>query len=433
MRFKVQNYQARSETKALESFFKKVNSLKIKKNEEQKKAFFNKYGLNPSSSYLFSKNQFCVVKVGYSVKKVTMQQYLNRYMPQLDKKEIEEKPELFGNISHEEFKKRINSHTGNFRKGERLHYKIVLTPEESLPPEILNTYVKTFTKRIEMELGRKIFYQAAVHTNTAHNHIHLLIDGADEHGRRLRIPARFIKERFREISSQILTDMIGERTEENVKRVKENRKRAERFTEYDKIILGDASRTESFSFPFMIARNSLTDDLMDRIEFLKHHGFAKYDENQGCYFLKKDMEEKLKAWGRYNKFREAESFIKSEKPLELYTSQFGKIKGTVKHVYHMNDEDVNANAFVIEAEDKAYFVPTYKTVLKNLEGQEIEFECDNANSKGKITPKITLLNKNKGNSESGRDAYKTNKNKTNKIRWTEKSSLNKNEGFDIER
>lgn len=373
----------------------KIKSLDDR--EKQRIAAARTFG--NSSSYLCTRMQFCVVKINYSTKKASMMQYLTRYMPQKDKKEVLKKPVLFGNITTEEFKKKIKSKSGNFRKGERLHYKFVLTPEKNLPPEILRIYTETFVKRLEMELGIKVDYQASIHTNTAHNHVHLLVDGVDKNGKRIKIPPRFVKERLREISSQILTDMLGERDGETVRLARENRRRAERFTEFDKAIIEDAKNTGNKDYPLKFERGCADDDLMARLEFLKKRGFAFYDESDKSYFLKKDFDKDLKAWGRYNKFLEAKQFVKAEKPFELYTSLDGKIRGKVRKVYHMNDEDVNANALVVETENKAYFVSVYSPLPRNLEGKEIVFECGR-NSKGKITPKITVF-KSGGNSGGG--------------------------------
>lgn len=392
-----------------------------------------------SSSYLSTRKQFCVVKMNYSVKKASMMQYLTRYMPQKDKKEVTDKPELFGNITAEEFKKKIKGKSGNFRKGERLHYKFVLTPEKNLPPEILKIYTETFVNRLEMELGIKVDYQASIHTNTAHSHVHLLIDGVDRNGKRIKIPPRFVKERLREISSQILTDMIGPRDEETIRLARENRRRAERFTEFDRAIIDEAEKSGSKDYPLKFKRERADDDLLARLEFLKKRGFAFYDESSKSYFLKKDFDKDLKAWGRYNKFLEAKSFVKSGKPFELYSSAVGKIKGKVRKVYHMNDEreDVNANALVIETDSKAYFVPVYKPLPRSLEGKEIVFECGK-NSKGKITPKITVL-KSGGNSEGGaslnpkKDEDKNQK-PENRNQNFESAGQNQNEDdFEVER
>lgn len=409
------NTYSPSATKSLLSLVKKMTPAKIKNfdgREKQRIAAARTFG--KSSPYLSGRMQFCVVKMCYSVKKAGMMQYLTRYMPQKDKKDVLRKPELFGNITAEDFRKKIKSKSGNFRKGERLHYKFVLTPEKNLPPEILKIYTETFVKRLELELGIKVDWQASIHTNTAHNHVHLLVDGVGQNGKRIRIPPRFVKERLREISSQILTDMLGPRDGESVRLARENRRRAERFTEFDRAIAEESEITGSRSYPLKFERDKADENLLARLEFLKKHGFAFYDESSRSYFLKKDFDKDLKAWGRYNKFLEAKRFAERGKPFELYSSADGKIRGRVLKVYHMNDEDVNANALVVEADDKAYFVPVYKPLPKSLAGKEILFECGKSSSKGKITPRVTVLKTSvengggRGRSQEGLKSKKTN-------------------------
>lgn len=323
-----------------------------------------------------------MVKLHYGNNRKSHLAFLNTYMPQKNKDALTlEKPELFGNTSLEEYK---NKMTGR-------HFKWILSPETQLSSDELKAFTRLFVQRMEQQTGRTYDWQAAVHTDTGHNHVHLVINGKDVDGNAFRrFAPGFIKSFARENAQEILTQCYGERTREQIEAAKNRRLTASRFTEYDETIseclIRDTSVDERYE-GFFPGRAS--DEIKIRLEHLKTLELADYTD--GRYYLKKDWEASLRAIGRYNTYLDAKKYIGMYSRLQLYTSDTGLITGTIKHIYSMNDEDVWTNAVVIENEKtrRAFYVPlSVQTFRKFKAGMEVRLDCA-YNQKGKLVVKMT--------------------------------------------
>lgn len=397
IKYRVSRYHSPDDVKKLTNLF---NQLSRKSHSNI--SWNNSYSLGGRSfnkSFITSTDQVCTVKMNYSNSMEAHRKFYDTYMTQKNKRNVLQKPELFGNQTLDKYKKTVQSSkyqqpyfinrvTKNKMPYSR-HYKFVLSPEKQLSAELLKTYTKMFVERLEQTLGFKVDWQAAAHTDTEHNHVHLLVNGVNKNGEQFTIPKKFITEDGRKISSEILTAMCGEREEELIRSARERRVTAQRLTEFDQIILRKMSKSENEKYlgklPFC-----LDGEIGKRLQFLRQLGVIDYEP--GYYLIKKDMESTLKALGRYNKFLEAKKFCRTEKPMALYTSDLGKVQGKVKHIYSMNDEDVWTNAIVIESENKAYFIPLYNPLDKNLklDGKEIIFESKK-NAQGKLNPDFRIV------------------------------------------
>ena len=190
-----------------------------------------------------------------------------------------------------------------------------------------------------------------------------------------------------------MTQCYGERTQEQIEAAKNRRLTASRFTEYDETIseclVRDTSIDERYE-GFFPGRTS--DEIKIRLEHLKTLELADYTD--GRYYLKKDWEASLRAIGRYNTYLDAKKYIGMYSRLRLYTSEDGRlIKGKIKHIYSMNDEDVWTNAVVIENEKakQAFYVPlSVQTFRKFKAGMEVRLDCA-YNQKGKLVVQMTEL------------------------------------------
>ena len=81
---------------------------------------------------------------------------------------------------------------------------------------------------------------------------------------------------------------------------------------------------------------------------------------------------------------------------ELYQGEAGKIRGIVKKIYNMNDEDVWTNAMVVEdpVTKKVWFVPLLRPVSESHEGEEVSVAVKE-NAKGKLMPDIVFYTNDK--------------------------------------
>lgn len=396
VKYHVSRYHSPDDVKKITNLFNQLS----KKSYSHSQVDWTKNQSVPRNSFITSSDQFCTVKMNFSNSMESHRKFYEKYMPQLDKKSVSKKPELFGNISLDDYKKKVRSskydkpYYINRRNGKKMpysrHYKFVLSPEKQLDEKSLKIYTQMFVKKMEQSLGFKINYQASIHTDTEHNHVHLLINGVNQKDEQFKIPRDFIKNEGRKISSEILTSMCGKRDNDLIQSARERRVTAQRWTEFDEIILNKMLRSDDKKyqgkFPFCVEG-----EIGKRLQFLRRLGVVDFEH--GYYLIKKDMKDTLKALGRYNKFLEAKKFVNSDKPMTLYTSDMGRIKGKVTHIYSMNDEDVWTNAIVLESENKAYFIPLYNPVDKDLKlnGKEIVFESLK-NEKGKLHSSFFVVN-----------------------------------------
>ena len=358
---------------------KDLNQL-LRQFNTKKRSRFNPHTSFPKPSFINTRSQICTVKLNYGSNKKSHLAFLHTYMPQNNKDAIAEKPELFGNISLDEYKSKM---TGR-------HFKWILSPETQLSADELQAFTRLFVSRMEQQTGRTYDWQAAVHTDTGHNHVHLVINGLDTNGEAFRFSPGFIKSFARENAQEILTHCYGERTEVQIAAAKNRRITASRWTEYDEVLDESLVHNETKDQRYEgFFSGRVSDEIMlRRLEHLKSLELADY--KNGKYYLKKNWTEDLRAVGRYNMYLDARKYIGLYSNLRVYTSDDGLFTGTIRHIYSMNDEDVWTNAVVVENEKqrKAFYVPLSVQTFKNLKsGMEIKLDCA-YNQKGKLV--VTL-------------------------------------------
>ncbi|MBQ9630991.1 MAG: relaxase/mobilization nuclease domain-containing protein [Treponema sp.] len=336
-----------------------------------------------SSSFLDMRKQPCTVKMNYGDKNHSHIKFLKYYMTQENKDGVSEKPELFGNMTAEEYKKKA---TGR-------HFKWMLSPEMPMDKESLMTFTGLFMQRMEQQTGHAYDWQAAVHTDTGHNHVHIVVNGKDKSGNSFLFPPDFIKSFARENACEILTAMNGERTREQMEVARNRRVVANRWTEYDDAIAQCLHRDNSNAYEGFFP-DGATDATRKRLEHLASLGLAEFRSNR--YYLKKEWKESLAALGRYNMYLDAQKYTDVSSHFRLYTSEMGAIHGIVRHVYRMDDEGVWTNALVVEntKAKAAYYVPLAKQVVdRAFCGNEVEIFC-RYNQKGKLVVAMKRIQEN---------------------------------------
>lgn len=339
-------------------------------------------GWNPDSD-----KQFVMVKMRYSDKLDSHQKFLEEYITQERKEEVKVKPVVFtgklnpfarggerrvvyGDEALEEYKSRMVGR----------HYKFIISPDSKEVP--MEQFTTAFMHRMQREMGMRLDWIAAVHTDTGHPHVHILINGKTADGLE---PTRlfrkdFIRHRCRTIASEITTNIIGPRTDEQKKAYKDSSTRALRWTPLDQHIL-EAEREGS-----VVPANEY---MGRRLDFLKTKGLAQFKD--GKYILDKKWEEILVNTGRYNSFLEAREQLQwtDKANLELFSGA-GKIKGRITRLYSMNEEWQHNNGLLVEdGKGKAWFVPLFNPPPARLAGKPVVIE-NVANSKGLLTPNIRL-------------------------------------------
>jgi hypothetical protein len=329
--------------------------------------------------------QFCIVKTHVGYDKATHIKFIEEYLKQLNKKDVSEKPELFsdGTVTNEF----IDSYRKNMTDR---HFKIIISPENQNVD--IQALVKTLVKRMEAVMGKSFYWMAAVHTDTGHNHGHLLINGIDKNGDEVYLPPAFIKETMREMARQICTELAGTRTREEIRAARERAHTAARFCDCDaKIEQLEFSVTDG-EFP----SNAVTQDaeLQRRLNFLCGLGLAQKTQSRIRYRLLKNWKETLHAAGRHKAFLDAQKKISATEPynLALHVQTTEAITGKVTKIYKINDEDSWDNGILIENAQlkKAWYVPMYHEPDEKLLNQTIRCKAAKAQA-GRQKPIITVI------------------------------------------
>lgn len=306
---------------------------------------------------------------------------LERYLEQKNKKEVINKPEIFGNVSVEQYKKKM----------VQTNFKWIFSPEEKMDKETLQSAVKAWMKNLEDITGTKYMWVSAIHEDTLHPHAHILINGKSRDGKLVRFSRDIVKEGARKEAKEMLTRILGPRSDELIKAANDNRIYATRLTELDNFI-------HQFEVPekgdkrYVSSVYNMSDPTYQRrLEFLDELEIAKYKD--GKFYFEENWMETLKTLGRYNTFLDARRFISKTEgyKLKLYTEKTGSITGTVKHYYQMDDESIWTNAYVIETDKgEGYYVPLFNPPNKWLLDKKIEIHLERS-QKGKLFPSVTRL------------------------------------------
>ena len=237
---------------------------------------------------------------------------------------------------------------------------------------------ETFISHLEELTGYKFYWLGVVHTDTEHHHAHLSINGIDKNGMKVRFPKDMIKETMREILSNITTNMVGERTPEEIAEAKQRQTMAKRWTKYD---------DQLKAMPEKIFVKNLNQTQLNRLQYLSSIGMAKKD--RFFYSLNPNFEEVMKATGRYNLY--LEEYLKSDLPLKLFEG--GNITGKVDKVISFDKDESWNDAIIIRTEKERIYIPIFQLHKENLEGKTIHIDNAAGGTNRNITDKdIKIVN-----------------------------------------
>jgi hypothetical protein len=334
-----------------------------------------------------SRQQQCIVKCRIGKEVSGHKRFIKEYMPQENKNQVKEKPELFNTkpIGEDYLDQYSQAMTGR-------HFKFIISPES--PRVDIPALVKTLVKRMEKITGYLFHWMAAVHTDTDHPHAHLLLNGKDKNGKDVHFDKLFITQTLREMNRQICTELIGKRNPEEIKASLSQSHKSYRhcyIDEYIHLYETALNRKEEVYETQVGAQDEI---MQKRLDFLSSLGLARKAEGKKkLFYLEKDWQKKLKAMGRYNSFLKARSELSLSLPyqMELYTKETGEAGGRITRLYRMNDEENWNHAILIENEkiEKAWYVPLYFEPDEKLLNAEVVCGLK-TNQKGLLVPNISV-------------------------------------------
>ena len=303
-------------------------------------------------------NQRVMFKMSYSNSMSQHNKYIKYYMPQMQKDNVIDKPELFGTTDEEYEKNKVAG-----------HFKFIVSPENQNVN--LKVLINDFIKRIEKLSGYELYWQACIHTDTEHPHGHIVINRKDKNGRRIYFPKQMIKNTMREILSESATKLVGPRSKFEIELAKNKMINANRWTELDK-------KLESVKG--VIYPKALDIPLQNRLAHLSSIGLTNYENNK--VILNKDWKEVLMATARYNTY--LEEYLKQDNlPLKMYEG--GRLQGKVDRVISFDKDESWNDAIIVRTQTHRIYIPVYQLHKQNLEGKTVSV----SGGDGGITRQIT--------------------------------------------
>jgi type IV secretory pathway VirD2 relaxase len=119
---------------------------------------------------------------------------------------------------------------------DRHHFRVIISPEQGQDIPDMTAYVRQVMARIGSDLGTKLDWFGINHHNTDNPHAHVMIRGRREDGTDLVIPRQYLSHGMRERACEVATELLGERSVEQVQEAKLKEVQAERFTSLDRMI-----------------------------------------------------------------------------------------------------------------------------------------------------------------------------------------------------
>jgi type IV secretory pathway VirD2 relaxase len=150
-----------------------------------------------------------------------------------------EKARLFGpesdNADPEAFAERCED--------DRHHFRFIVSPDDAVEMPNLKGFTRDLMAQVEQDLGTKLDWVAVDHWNTEHPHVHIIIRGRTDDGQDLVIDRDYIKQGIRDRAQDLITQELGPRTDQEIRRTLERQIDSERWTNLDRQLSRDAYRT----------------------------------------------------------------------------------------------------------------------------------------------------------------------------------------------
>ncbi len=126
---------------------------------------------------------------------------------------------------------------------DRHHFRFIVSPDDALEMSDLKSFTRELVGQMEKDLGTRLDWVAVDHWNTEHHHVHLIVRGVRDDGENLVISRDYIKEGMRDRARDLITQELGPRTDQEIRRTLERQVEAERWTNLDRQLARDAYRS----------------------------------------------------------------------------------------------------------------------------------------------------------------------------------------------
>ncbi|MEH3116647.1 MAG: DUF3363 domain-containing protein [Methylorubrum populi] len=125
-------------------------------------------------------------------------------------------------------------------KDDRHQFRFIVSPEDAADLADLTGYTRELMAQVEIDLGTKLDWVAVNHHNTGHPHVHVIVNGRDEHGQDLVINGDYLSAGIRERAGELATLDLGPVTEIEQRRKLTAEIDQDRFTRIDRAMIAEA-------------------------------------------------------------------------------------------------------------------------------------------------------------------------------------------------
>ncbi len=126
---------------------------------------------------------------------------------------------------------------------DRHHFRFIVSPDDAVEMADLKGFTRELVGQMEKDLGTRLDWVAVDHWNTEHPHVHLIMRGVRDDGENLVISREYIKEGMRDRARDLITQELGPRTDQEIRRTIERQVESERWTNLDRQLARDVFRT----------------------------------------------------------------------------------------------------------------------------------------------------------------------------------------------
>lgn len=183
--------------------------------------------------------------------------------------------------------------------GDRHHFRFIVSPDEAVELSDLRAFTRDLMKDMSRDLGTAIDWVAVDHWNTERPHIHILVRGRAEDGADLVISRDYISRGLRARAAHLVTQELGPRSEQEIRRGLERQVDADRWTPLDQALAREAARHDGM-IDLRPAGDQAPDAerelLVARIRKLERLGLAA-SIDPGRWIIAEEAESALRALG----------------------------------------------------------------------------------------------------------------------------------------
>lgn len=181
-------------------------------------------------------------------------------------------------------------------KDDRHHFRMIISPENGHQIDDFHGYIRGVMGRMESDLGTSLNWIGAVHYDTDDIHAHVIIRGVNERGQDLVIGRDYIASGVRARAQELATELLGERSLEEIQKSQERQIEAMSVTSLDRFI--EKNLNEGRSVDVRKENNFGKDRFYEglvkgRLQFLSTTGLAS-EYPPGIYTLRENYMDVLR-------------------------------------------------------------------------------------------------------------------------------------------